>query len=181
MAIAEEVAREHRIVLSAVEWETYEQLLAGRRDGRSPRFTYDAGWLEIVSPIPAEHGEYTSNLEFLVRVLSGELGLQLRGFGPMTLRRRDIKGGLEPMACFYLGELERIRGKKRPNLQTDPPPDLAIEVDITHPSLDKLPIYARFGMPEVWRYDGTTIEIDVLIGGRLCGKCVEQHLSGRDE
>lgn len=177
MATLEET-REQRVVLRHATWETYERLLDERGESRVPRFTYDRGVIEIMSPLSAEHEECIRNIEFMVRILSGELGLRLRTFGSMTLRRRDIAGGLESDGCFYVRSVESIRGKTRPDLDTDPPPDLAIEVDITNPSLDKLPIYARLGVPEIWRYDGKRVAILVLTDGAYAESVESQAFRG---
>jgi Uma2 family endonuclease len=71
-----------------------------------------------------------------------------------TYRREDLERGLEPDDCFYLASLPRLLGHRGVDLAHDPPPDLAIEVDVTHSSLDRLGIYAALGVPEVWRFDG---------------------------
>lgn len=77
----------------------------------------------------------------------------------MTFRREDLGRGFEPDSCFYAQNEENVSGKAHIDLASDPPPDLVVEVDITSPSLDKLPIYAQIGVPEVWRYDGGRLEI----------------------
>lgn len=84
--------------------------------------------------------------------------------GSMTLKREDIQAGIEPDASFYIAHESRIRGVSRLDLPKDPPPDLCVEVGITHPTLDKLALYAAFGVPEVWSYDGRTLEIHLLHG-----------------
>jgi Uma2 family endonuclease len=168
---------EQRIVLPNVGWDTYERLLEGR-EGRAPRFTYDRGALEVVSPLLPEHEELSGNLRFVVRVLAEELGISIRDFGSMTLRREDLQGGLEPDGCFYIQNEPSIRAKARPDLRLDPPPDLAIEVDITHPSLDKLPVYARFGVPELWRYAGRALTIFSLEAGGYVERAESRVLAG---
>ncbi|MDQ3854832.1 MAG: Uma2 family endonuclease, partial [Chloroflexota bacterium] len=168
-----QAAQEARVVLRNVSWETYERLLAEREDS-TPRFTYYRGELELMSPLLPEHEEHADNLRVIVRVLAEELGVGVRGFGSMTLRREDLQGGLEPDGCFYIASEPRIRGKTRPDLRFDPPPDLTIEVDITNPSLDKLPVYVRLGVPELWRHDGRRLTILVLTGDRYL-ESVESH------
>ena len=96
----------------------------------------------------------------------------------MTLKREDIEAGVEPDSSFYIGIEPLIRGKEEVDLSTDPPPDLVIEVDITNSSLDKLPVYARFGVPEVWRYAGGKLEIRVLVGGRYAESAESLVLPG---
>jgi Uma2 family endonuclease len=75
----------------------------------------------------------------------------------MTIRREDLARGLESDNCFYLANWPRIRGRKVFDFTTDPPPDLALEIDVTHRSLDRLPIYAALRVPEVWRFTGAAL------------------------
>jgi len=155
---------EERILLRDVTWETYEQLLANYADKSSPRFTYDRGVLEIMSP-SSEHEELNDVFKLLVNALAEEWGVEARGFGSTTFRREDISRGFEPDSCFYIQSVESIRGVTRLELAVHPPPDLVIEIDITHPSLDKFPVYAVAGVPEVWHYDGQALKILRLEGG----------------
>lgn len=149
---------EQRVLLNNVSWETYERLLEDHRDRSAPRFTYDRGMLEIVSPSP-EHEAYNRSVALLVESLAEELGIDVYDLGSTTFRRADIECGFEPDSCFYIQNEGRIRGKSRIDLTVDPPPDLVIEIDITSPSINKLPIYVQIGVPEVWRYDGEKLEI----------------------
>lgn len=80
----------------------------------------------------------------------------------MTCDRADLERGLEPDECFYLTNEPLVRSKDEIDLETDPPPDLAVEVDITRSSLKRLPIYAAIRVPEVWRYDGQVLTIHQL-------------------
>ena len=152
------------VLLRNVSWETYEGLLADHRDSSAPRFAYDRGTLEIMSPLP-EHEEINRALASLVENVAVEWRMSFRNLGSTTFRREDLGRGFEPDSCFYLQNAERIRGKARIDLTLDPPPDLVIEIDITHRTLDKLPIYAALGVPEVWRCDGSRLAIMILEGG----------------
>jgi len=152
-----------RVVLNHVSWETYESLLADHLDCSSPRFTYDRGMLEIMSP-SAEHEEANRTIATLVEVVAEELRIRFRNLGSTTFRREDLKRGFEPDSCFYIQSVERIRGKKKIDLTIDPPPDLIIEIDITSESLAKLPIYAKIGVPEIWRYESERVIILKLEG-----------------
>jgi Uma2 family endonuclease len=144
---------EQRVLLRNVSWETYKRLLEEREERQSPRFFYDRGVLEIVSP-STEHEEIADLIAFLVRELAAEWEIDVRVAGHTTFRREDLSRGFEPDGSFYLSEnAARVRGKANIDLDAgDPPPDLVVEVDRTSQSLDKLPIYARLGVPEVWRY-----------------------------
>ena len=144
---------EQRVLLENVGWETYEDLLSGRGENRVPRFTYDRGMLEVMSP-SSEHGSISYYIGLLVAVFAEETGVDVYGVGSTTFKRADVQRGFEPDTCFYIRNAKRVRGKARIDLDVDPAPDLVIEVDITNPSLNKLPIYAQMGVSEVWRHDG---------------------------
>lgn len=149
---------EQKILLSNVSWETYERLLEDHLDSSAPRFTFDRGMLEIMSPSP-EHEKLNRRIALLVQAVTEEMGVESEDLGSTTFRREDLERGFEPDSCFYIQNEEQVRGKDRIDLAVDPPPDLVIEVDITSPSINKLPIYAQLGVPEVWRYDGVKLEI----------------------
>ena len=157
-------APEQRVVMTGVSWATYERLLADLKDSSSPRLTFDKGVLEVMSP-SAEHEESNRTIALLVEVLAEEFGLDVRDLGSTTFKREDLGRGFEPDSCFYIRNEARMRGKKEVDLTVDPPPDLVVEVDITSPSLSKLPIYAAIGVPEIWRYDGQAVTILRLEGG----------------
>ncbi len=160
MAVAQS-AQERRTLLYNIGWDTYKRLLRDHADAGSPRFTYDRGTLEITSPLP-EHERFNRALQLLLPVLAGELGIEIYSLGSTTFDREDLQRGFEADSCFYVQNAQRVQGRERIDLQVDPPPDLVIEIDITHPSLDKLPIYAQIGVPEVWCFDGERLRILVL-------------------
>ncbi len=114
--------------------------------------------LEIMSPSP-EHERLNRRIALLVQAIAEEMGIESEDLGSTTFRREDLERGYEPDSCFYIQNEAQVRGKDRIDLAFDPPPDLVIEVDITSPSINKLPIYAQLGVPEVWRYDGEKLEI----------------------
>jgi Uma2 family endonuclease len=153
---------EQRIVLDNITWDVYEQLLATHRDCSVPRFTYDRGRLEIMSP-SAEHEELKHMVALFVEVIAEEMHINVRGLGSTTFRREDLQRGFEPDACFYVQSATRIRGKTELDLTIDPPPDVVTEVDLTNPSLPKFSIFAQLGVPEVWRYDGRRWQIFQLV------------------
>lgn len=152
---------EQRVVIRNVDWETYERLLADNENSSVPHLNYDCGELEIMSPLP-EREKAKRAIESLVDILALELGISIASFGSTTFRREDLQRGFEADSSFYIQNERRVRGKVSLDLTVDPPPDLVIEIDITSPSLDKFPIYAQMGVVEVWRYDGTRLEIRLL-------------------
>jgi Uma2 family endonuclease len=154
---------EHRVILHNTSWETYERLMKERGENRVPRFAYDQGELEIMSP-STEHESIAYYIGLLVAVFAEEAGVDLYGAGSTTFDREDLERGFEPDACFYVQNAERVRDKPRIDLRLDPPPDLIIDVDITSPSLDKFSIYARASIPEIWRHDGERLAIFELRG-----------------
>jgi Uma2 family endonuclease len=154
---------EHRIILHNTSWETYERLMKERGESRVPRFAYDRGELEIMSP-STEHESIAYYIGLLVAVFAEEAGFDLYGAGSTTFDREDLERGFEPDACFYIQNAERVRGRPRIDLSLDPPPDLVIEVDITSPALDKFSIYARAGISEIWRHNGERLAIFELRG-----------------
>lgn len=168
---------EQRVLLKNIDWQTYENLLAAHRDSSAPRFTYDRGSLEIMSP-SAEHEEAKDTITLLINVWAEENEIDIRSFGSTTFRREDLSRGFEPDACFYIKSVDLIKGKLDLSLDVDPPPDLVIEIDITSSSLNKLSIFARIGVPEVWRFDGRQLTIFRLEGQTYTKQHVSTDLPG---
>lgn len=112
-----------------------------------------------------EHDDDGSVLGRMVCILTEELGLPLKHGGSVTMRRRLKQRGIEADECFWIANAHRMAGKRRLNLRVDPPPDLAIEVDVSHSSLNRLAIYAALKVPEVWRLDGDTLLFYIMNPG----------------
>ena len=163
-SLSESVSRppaEQRVVLHNISWATYEQLLADLANQSSTRLTYDQGTLEIMSPL-TEHEELNRTIAQIVEILAEELNINIRRLGSTTFKREDLIRGFEPDSCYYIQNEPQVSGKKKIDLTVDPPPDLVIEVDITSDSLNKFPIFAKLGVPEVWRHDGQRLAIHIL-------------------
>jgi len=150
-----------RLLLNGVDWRTYRRMLRAFAERPNTRLTYDRGVLEIMSPL-YEHESDTDFLGRLVVTLTEELGLPLESGGSTTLRRRRKRRGLEPDRCYWIAHAPQMRGKRQLDLRVDPPPDLALEVDVTHSSLDRMSIYAALRVPEVWRLDEHGLTFYVL-------------------
>jgi len=148
---------EQRFVLRDVDWATYRKI-AEALTGRHVRLTYDRGSLEFMT-ISHLHGNYSGLLARLVNVLTEELELPIRTCRDMTCDRKDLERGLEPDECFYIENEPHIRARTAIDLTVDPPPDLAVEVDLRRSPKSRLDIYAAIGVPEVWRFDGETLRI----------------------
>lgn len=162
--VATQSQAEERMVLHDISWETYERLLRDHEYRSTPRFTYDRGELEIMSPLPG-HDRYAHLMELLMLVIAEEVGKDIYALRTTTFRREDIQRGLEPDACYYLEHADAVRGKERLDLRVDPPPDLVIEIDVTRSTLDKLSIYHKLGVPEAWRFDGERLQFNVAVPG----------------
>jgi Uma2 family endonuclease len=150
-----------RLVLTNVDWKTYTRLLRTFDERPSLRLTYDRGTLEIMT-LTYGHESWGYVLGRMVDVLTEELGLPIAGGGSTTFRRKKRRRGLEPDQCYWITHEAQVRGKLRIDLRMDPPPDLAIEVDVTSSSLNRMGIYAALGVPEVWRFDGQAVSFHIL-------------------
>jgi Uma2 family endonuclease len=148
---------EHHAVLHGIRWETYERLLGDLEDRRL-RLTYDCGTLEIMSPSQA-HERVKHVIARMIEAMTEVLEIPLQGGGSTTWRRRDLEKGLEPDECYWVQNESEVCGRLELDLRVDPPPDLAIEVDVYSPSLDRLKIYGALGVPEVWRWKDGCIEV----------------------
>ena len=154
-------ATDNKIALYDVSWETYERLVSDMSDRSSPRLTYDRGRLEIMSPTE-EHEELNRSLAAVVEAVAEELEIDIRSLGSTTFRRQDLERGFEADSCFYVQSLSKLESTRKVDLELDPPPDLVIEIDISHSSMEKLALYREMGVPEVWRHDGDSVTIHVL-------------------
>lgn len=144
-----------RLVLYGISWPAY-RAIADALGEQPVHLTYDRGALEFMTLSP-EHERYKSLLGILVNVLAEELDVRIASFGSMTHQREDLQRGLEPDECYYHHHLPAMRGKRRLDLVSDPPPDLVVEVDVSRSSLNRMAIYGALGVPEVWRFDGTDL------------------------
>jgi Uma2 family endonuclease len=153
----------HKVILDNITWETYQRLMEERGERPKPRYAYDRGRLEIMVT-SYQHENLKHLIGTLVEVLAGELEMDIEAAASTTFQREDLAQGFEPDASFYIQQAARIRGQKQIDLHTDPPPELVIEIHITHPSLNKFPIFAGLGIPEVWRYHKQALTILKLEG-----------------
>jgi Uma2 family endonuclease len=146
--------------IGTVDWPTYSRLLRAFAEQPGVRLAYDRGELEFDGP----SAEISSALFLgrLVWTLSEELGLPIRGGGSTTLRRRDRRCGIDPSKSFWIGNASPFVDRRRLDFRTDPPPDLAIEVEAISSSLDRRRIYAALGVPELWWMGGGVLTFFVL-------------------
>ncbi|MEB3178357.1 MAG: Uma2 family endonuclease [Nostocaceae cyanobacterium] len=159
------IPAEQRTVLHNVSWATFEALLRDTGEDRGSRFAYDCGTLEIMTPL-FEHENPKCNFRNFIVALAEELGIEVKSAGSTTLKRKTAKKGIEPDECFYIQNEPVVRDRQTLDLKTDPPPDLAIEIDITSSSVDKLGIYSALAVPELWRYNGEELKFYQLLEGQ---------------
>lgn len=148
---------EQRTVLRNISWETFETLLRETGEDRGSRFAYDCGTLEIMTPL-FEHENPKIQFDRLIFALVEELEIEIKSAGSTTLKRRIANRGIEPDNCYYIQNEAAVRSNQTLDLATDPPPDLAIEIDITSSSVNKFGIYAALGVNELWKYNGQDLK-----------------------
>jgi Uma2 family endonuclease len=154
---------EPRILLTRVDWKTFERLAETSRGGR---FAYDRGALEIMSPGPLHESRGKSMGEF-VRIVTRTLRIPRKTLGSTTWKREEADRGIEADDCFYFTPEKIAQAnaaeERGSNDSTDyPAPDLAIEVDISEPKIDRPAIYATIGVDEIWRFVDEEVHIDHL-------------------
>ncbi len=148
---------ENRVALHGLNWNRYQQILQALPQTRAARLTYSLGILEISIPLE-DHEQAGEIISLFIRILAVELGFRLKSMGSTTLNREDLDRGAEPDKAFYIQNQSVVAGRIV-DLQRDPPPDLVVEVDITHTDIDKNRFYAAMGVPEFWRFDGRLLRI----------------------
>jgi Uma2 family endonuclease len=157
--------RADRVVLHNITWAQYENFLDDLGDRPSARMAYDNGTLEIMTPLP-EHEFFKEAISIAVQDAAEELEIDYESYGSTTWRQPIKLAGAEPDNCFYFQNEAIIRGRTDLDLSKgDPPPDLVLEIDMTSKSLDRFPIYARLGVPEIWSYDSGALVIYHLHNG----------------
>lgn len=152
-----------RLLVREVDWQEFEAILTELGEHRATRIAYSQETLEIRMPLP-KHERAKSFIGDAVKILLDELAIDCECFGSTTFKRSEMNYGIEPDECFYIQNHQAVIGKDRLDLTVDPPPDLAIEVDVT--STTQSDAYVRLGVRELWVYDGNELKIYVLQSDR---------------
>ncbi|MEH1819498.1 MAG: Uma2 family endonuclease [Nostoc sp.] len=147
------------LTLREISWAEFEAILEELGDHRAARVAYYQGVLEIRMPSP-EHEVNKELIGDMVKILLDELELDWEPYGSTTFKRTLMAAGVEPDTCFYIQNARQMIGKRRLDLSVDPPPDLAIEIDVT--SKTQLSAYVALGVPELWCYGGGKLQVFVL-------------------
>lgn len=145
-----------RVILHGISWKTYEKILAEHDEVSNPRFAYCDGELEIMV-VGYQHERTKEELSELLIEIARILEIDYQGSASTTFRREKKQKGFEGDASFYFKNADFIRGKKEIDLNVDPPPELVVEIDITHGSLPKFPIFSALRIEELWRFDGDEV------------------------
>jgi Uma2 family endonuclease len=147
------------MMLSGLRWSHYRRVVEARdRVRRGARVTFERGKLEVMT-VSNIHEHWKKLLAMLVESLAEELGYGLVPVGNATIFREDLDRGFEADECYYIQNAARVLPLRQLDFTRDPPPDLAIEVEYTRGTIDRLPLYAAVGVPEVWRYDGESLAV----------------------
>ncbi len=158
-----EIAPGQAVRLSAVSWAQFKNILIDLGEHRAAKVAYDNGILDIMVPLP-EHEDDKEIIGDLLKALLEELDTEFRALGSTTFERESMLKGIEPDQCFYIQNEAAIRGKRRIDLSVDPPPDLALEIDIT--SRTHVSTYEALGVPELWRFSRKGLAIYLLKAGK---------------
>jgi Uma2 family endonuclease len=153
----------HQLLIKDISWSGYKNILSELGDNRNSRVSYSQGVLEIMAPLP-EHEVGKVIIGDLLKALLEELDIEFWSLGSTTFDKENMDAGVEPDDCFYIENEAKVRGLNRIDLEKDPPPDLAIEIDIT--SRTQFNNYEALKVPELWRWDGHKLDINVLIDGK---------------
>ena len=164
-----------QVLMKDVSWQMYENLLEDLGEKRGSRINYSQGILEIMVPSPEHEDDKVMIADFLEAILE-EWDIEFRSLGSTTFKSETMRQGLEADDSFYIENEAVVRGQKRIDLSIDPPPDLAIEIDIT--SRTRFNNYEALGVGELWRFNGTTLEINVLQDGGYIQSDESPHFPG---
>ena len=148
------------VTIPNISWLEFESILQELGEKRRTRIAYSESTLEIMVPLP-EHERPKDLISDIVKILLKSAGRRYEPFGSTTFKREGA-AGVEPDACFYILNYQGMINRRR-LLPDDPPPDLAIETDVT--SKTKIDAYKIIGVPEVWVYDSGRLRIYLLQDG----------------
>lgn len=154
---------EKRMAFRDLDWPAFKQIQQLLTERTRARFTYESGVLEITMPLEG-HERFARLIELFIRILVVEMGLKVKTMGSTTLDREDLLKSAEPDNGYYIQNYGLVADHEI-ELNVDPPPDLIVEVDITHTGINKNALYASMGVPEFWRFNGQTWQILSLSHG----------------
>jgi Uma2 family endonuclease len=154
---------EQRLSLTGISWDGYLKILDSLPETRSIRLTYDDGTLEFTMPL-VKHESLNELIRIFIWTMVELMGLSLICIGSTTINYPGKKKGCEPDCAYYIQNVPLVKGREI-DFSQDPPPDLVVEVDITHTDIRKNEFYADLGVPEFWRFDGMVLRVYQLQAG----------------
>ncbi|NUN64308.1 Uma2 family endonuclease [Pseudanabaena biceps] len=170
IAIAQiQLTQGQRVTLENINWQEFEDILEDLGEHRHSLIAYYKGVLEIWMPLP-EHERAKVLISNLLVILLEELNLEWESLGSTTFKSKAMQAGIEPDDCFYIKNYQAMIGKTRLDLEVDPVPDLAIEVDFT--SITQISAYEALAVPEIWRYKNGELEISLFEDGKYISSTV---------
>jgi Uma2 family endonuclease len=152
-----------QMLLKDISWQQLENILEEMGEKRAARISYSDGWLEIMVPLPEQEKD-KEIVGDLVKILLEILDVDFEPFGSTTLKNERMRQAVEPDTSFYIKNQAAVIGKNRIDLNIDPAPDLAIEIDIT--ARTQFENHQILGVPELWRYKKQGLEIFLLQDGK---------------
>lgn len=158
--VAAEIHSDQRVVFHDVPWAVYAGLLEARGEGHV-RLTYHRGALEIMT-LSKWHEILSELLGNFVKVLTREYGLEVQSAGSMTMHAEELQSGGEADKSYYIRHEQFVREREEYDPAIDPPPDLAVEVDLSSSSSRRMLVFAELGIPELWQYDGERLVFKAL-------------------
>lgn len=172
--ISAPVQGDQRLVFHDVSWETYVGLLHAHGE-RLTRLTFHRGVLEIMT-LSQLHERLSELLDNFIKILTKEYGLEVASTGSMTMHAEQLQVGAQADKSYYIRHEAIIREREEYDPAVDPPPDLAVEVDLSSSSSRRMLVYAELGIPELWRYDGERLVFMSLgSGGKY--RAIERSLA----
>lgn len=148
-----------QLLVEDVNWQQFESILAELGESRASRISYSNGLLQITVPLP-EHEKAKEIIGDMIKILLEARQIAFESLGSTTLKNERMSQAVELDTCFYIQNQAAVIGKNRLDMSVDPPPDLAIEIDLT--SRTQLDNYQILGVPELWRYARRGLQINVL-------------------
>lgn len=151
------------LIQHGISWDEYEELLDAVGEASGLRISYSDGTLQIMT-LSQQHEQYSMLLQRIVSLLSSSRRIRILFYGSTTIRKKKKQKGVEPDGCFYVQNARLVGTKDEIDFNTDPPPDIVVEIDLHHDSISKFPIYAALGVPELWRFYEDSLTIYRLEG-----------------
>jgi Uma2 family endonuclease len=164
--ILDGVPPDKRIVIRDVSWEVYERMVDAVREGEGYRIAYDGKDIELMT-IGPRHESRKSLLDMFIAIVASELRIDRRPMGSTTWKRKLVGRGIESDLSYYfdpvkLAAYEAADARQSDDIDDYPNPDLAAEIDISPPVVDRSDIYAKLRVPEIWRAGKGVVSIEQL-------------------